>query len=756
MDKANNMNFKKSTGRLLFLASICLQLANVSNAYAMPELSIGNYQLTASKRIDRFVYEYTYKAKVNNAGSDAENVEAILSIASNSSVSIVDGTLEFGDVPSGTRMVGSDTFTIRHNRLGSAFNASQLQWQIQADNLAFSQLPDLSKIVEDPEGGSYPVNQLLVSLDDQTDKVEAKTIANSVGGRIIGYFPSINTYQLEVPANTIPKLDSITQQLESDSRVEFVVTNDSLNAESENTDLANLRLGDSSKTAAYDSIKVENAWAAIDESNKDFSPIAIGIIDSAVEIRHQEFTGVAIESLSGLSLPIFPDKTHGTGVAGIIGANNISASSTYISPHMNGILSGSNKIDYQLLLDTIGTDLGLFQHNTATILEKTEKTIAAGAQVINLSLGSTNCNALQGDAIPSAYFRCMNTKAFSNHAALWKKLFKKTANLLYVASAGNGYNTTDSRKGILAQNTIPGGIPSVANLITVGALSGSQTKANYSNYGPSVDIAAPGSVYAPHGNGRTDDYRSFTGTSAAAPLVTGVAGLIKSISPQLTPAEIKQILIETGRPLESQDEQIGPLLDAQAAVCHSQVLDRNDLNCRTRFTKIDHTGKQLPANSKQNWNCVLENDTGLMWEVKNNTGLRNSANTYTWYEPDNNKNGGNAGVQNGGICDGQECDTFAYVEEVNATGLCGKANWRLPTIDELEHAARNEFLNGINIRGFNDPVYFPNEPLVPEYWSSTTYFNNQIWTLFLTTFSSLALRDRSHHIRLVHDSIILF
>jgi hypothetical protein len=111
--------------------------------------------------------------------------------------------------------------------------------------------------------------------------------------------------------------------------------------------------------------------------------------------------------------------------------------------------------------------------------------------------------------------------------------------------------------------------------------------------------------------------------------------------------------------------------------------DDSDGHAGFSFTKISSTGASLPA-SATNWNCVKDNVTGLMWEVKTTDGgLHDRNNTYTWYEPDNTKNGGKAGTQKGGRCKGSQCDTNAYVNAVNLEGNCGYKDWRMPTPQEL-------------------------------------------------------------------------
>jgi hypothetical protein len=78
--------------------------------------------------------------------------------------------------------------------------------------------------------------------------------------------------------------------------------------------------------------------------------------------------------------------------------------------------------------------------------------------------------------------------------------------------------------------------------------------------------------------------------------------------------------------------------------------------------------------------------TGLTWEGKTDDGgLRDTDNTYTWYNPDPSTNGGSAGVQDGGTCTGTDCDTYGYVQAVNALepALCGAHDWRMPWREEL-------------------------------------------------------------------------
>lgn len=147
------------------------------------------------------------------------------------------------------------------------------------------------------------------------------------------------------------------------------------------------------------------------------------------------------------------------------------------------------------------------------------------------------------------------------------------------------------------------------------------------------------------------------------------------------------------------------------------------------FTKLDNSGNPLPA-SASDWSCVRDNVTGLIWEVKQpngSGGLRDANHTYSWYNPDNSTNGGSAGTQNGGTCQGSACDTQAFVNAVNSQGLCGVSDWRMPSVNELLSIVHNgRFQPAI------DQAYFPHTPQYGAYWSSSpnASYSNYAWSVY--------------------------
>lgn len=101
------------------------------------------------------------------------------------------------------------------------------------------------------------------------------------------------------------------------------------------------------------------------------------------------------------------------------------------------------------------------------------------------------------------------------------------------------------------------------------------------------------------------------------------------------------------------------------------------------LTKIDKQGEQLPAGANK-WICAFDPTTGLTWEVKQEEGLHGARARYTYFDP---ADGWQIGHQRSkraqcSLAD-KRCNTDAYITAVNAAGLCGHHDWRLPTVGEL-------------------------------------------------------------------------
>lgn len=125
------------------------------------------------------------------------------------------------------------------------------------------------------------------------------------------------------------------------------------------------------------------------------------------------------------------------------------------------------------------------------------------------------------------------------------------------------------------------------------------------------------------------------------------------------------------------------------------------------------------AVSVDNDTCILDEQTGLMWQGKSDVaGLHHYQNTYTWHDPNEaHKELDYRGVENGGQCDGSLCDTWHYLQAVNSAGYCGYKDWRLPIKDELFSVS--------DLRRASNPPTMNTDFFVhahaAEYWSGNDY-----------------------------------
>ena len=205
--------------------------------------------------------------------------------------------------------------------------------------------------------------------------------------------------------------------------------------------------------------------------------------------------------------------------------------------------------------------------------------------------------------------------------------------------------------------------------------------------------------------------------------------------------------------------------------------DDSDGHAGFSFTKVGSNGKRLAIQNGTwddngseaagtRWACVKDNVTGLIWEVKtNDSGLHDRDDTYTWYSTDSTTNGGESGYarasdasshNDDNTCHGYDetdpssyCNTQDYVARVNAQGLCGAKDWRLPTLGELRAIASLDRDNPAT-----DTRYFPNtQPFL--YWSSSPVIvNNNIktWALNFSYGHTIQVsRSFGSAIRLVRD-----
>jgi subtilisin family serine protease len=292
----------------------------------------------------------------------------------------------------------------------------------------------------------------------------------------------------------------------------------------------------------------------------------VAIIDSGVDSRHPDLSGVLqtnggeiaangrdddqngfVDDILGWNFVqdnnnVEDRNGHGTLVAGIVGAaSNNAAGITGVNPWA------------RILPIKVMNFLG--RGNSTDIAAAITYAVNEGARVVNVSLGGAEFSRAEQAAV-----RYADSKG-----------------VLVVVAAGN--------QSIDASDYWPAGLD---NVITVAAVEPDDGRARYSNWGSPVDIAAPGSdilsLRARHTDlmyfvedgyplgrnivGVDGQLYYASGTSFAAPFVSGVASLLFSLRPELTAAQVRRMLLHSALDIETPgiDALTGfGLLDARAA-----------------------------------------------------------------------------------------------------------------------------------------------------------------------------------------------
>lgn len=214
------------------------------------------------------------------------------------------------------------------------------------------------------------------------------------------------------------------------------------------------------------------------------------------------------------------ENGHGTSVAGVIAA---------VSDNAIGIAGTAPRC--RLMNVRAGTSQGLLEEDD--VASAIVYAVDNGVQIINLSFGDTYASPLLQDVIQYAF----------------------EANCVLIASAGNSGS---------ADIHYPSGY---SQTISVASTDEMNQKAGFSNYGTTVDLVAPGVDILSTRPGQRYDY--FSGTSASAPIVSGISALILAHRPELRNETVRSLLLSSTQDLGEQghDDQFGAgLVDAFMAL----------------------------------------------------------------------------------------------------------------------------------------------------------------------------------------------
>lgn len=181
-----------------------------------------------------------------------------------------------------------------------------------------------------------------------------------------------------------------------------------------------------------------------------------------------------------------------------------------------------------------------------------------------------------------------------------------------------------------------------ADILTVGAMKSTNTRWESSSWGVDLDIVAPGHNILTTDVFQDQPYTTVSGTSVAAPHVSGIAGLILSINPYLTQKEVSDIIESTaqkvggyaytdtiGRPNGTWHREMGyGLVDAKAAVkkARSLYIQGPDYVCDTAKYYLIHPSS---AGLTVQWNVINELNANPLFSIVGPSNQDTVVITYT-------------------------------------------------------------------------------------------------------------------------------
>lgn len=248
--------------------------------------------------------------------------------------------------------------------------------------------------------------------------------------------------------------------------------------------------------------------------------IKVMVFDGDIQSSHEEFGNISIWNVLYESNSCEPANrnilSHGTAVSGLIAAQENGKGIIGVAPESEFLFIGDPTENF----------------SDADIIKAFEYAKDWGVNIISCSWGSYN--------------------ASSTFESLVKSFYNDEITIFF--AAGNENINMDERHPIYGKINDESELEWV---IGVSASNPQGVKSSASNYGSNIDIMTPGekilSLDLMGNDGKNggapanNNYTFVSGTSFSAPITAGVAALMLSVNSSLTPAEIRQIIIETAR-----------------------------------------------------------------------------------------------------------------------------------------------------------------------------------------------------------------
>lgn len=370
-------------------------------------------------------------------------------------------------------------------------------------------------IIRQPGVPNTIANRLFLFMEDENDNIEAlaqdfKKAYSDDKYSIIGYDKEVKLLVVQIPEN---ERDQIRQTINSKiSNHKFLVFDEEIYELNGHESTSKENMG-----WHLEAIHLKQGWSI----TKGSPNVTVAVVDDGIEAGHPIFKGRIVNAYNvftqnnSLSL----GQGHGTHTAGLA-----AGSADYYAKGASGVAPNCKLMPVQVFDNK--------QCPLSALIAGTMYAIHHGADVVNLSVGPSFKGLNQ---LPVDQQNEIAKRQFKNVEKLWARVCALAAkkNCILVFAAGND----DILSSIPPENRN-------ASSIVVAAVDKNLYPTDFTNYGPCSDISAPGKgIYSsyPHGS-----FKSFDGTSMAAPIVSGTIALMKSIKKDLTVEQARNVLYKTG------------------------------------------------------------------------------------------------------------------------------------------------------------------------------------------------------------------
>ena len=333
----------------------------------------------------------------------------------------------------------------------------------------------------------YIEGELILRPKEGISRAELIALLKERGIAVIGDIPELDLIRVVLPDDM--KVGDAEKFLKEKDAVSETVRNAPVTLEPAPV-AENIRQGTPVGSSALKLMSGE-----IIGKGRDGYGILVAVLDTGVDDSHPSLAGQTFGGYDIVNDMAFvsDNNGHGTACASLIAGKG----------GEGGVLGAAPKA--QILPVKVMDDAG--KSDGFAIAKGIVYAVEKGAKIINLSLGTTSETTLLDSAIEYALGK----------------------GVLIVAASGN-----EGKEGENYPSTVDG-------VLCVGAVDGEKWKAAFSNYGPKVDLVAPGVLVAAAAPGGGAVLMS--GTSSAAPLVSGAAANVWSENPNWSAEKVTEKLM---------------------------------------------------------------------------------------------------------------------------------------------------------------------------------------------------------------------